>query len=100
MEITVNCTDRLVQNHESIFRKEEDGAFLFDPETGMLKYINNMGVNIYQLCDGGMTVGDITAMIIENYTGVSGDQIENDIKRFLGTLVEMKYLNREETSND
>ena len=45
MEITLNSTDRLVQNHKSIFKKEEDGAFLFDSDTENMKYINKMGVN-------------------------------------------------------
>jgi len=100
MDIPFKNTDHLVQNQESVFRKEEEGAFLFDPDTGNLKYINNMGVNIYQLCDGGMSVGDIIALVAENYKDISGVQIANDIKNFLKTLIEMKFLNAKETHND
>ena len=78
MEITLNSTDRLVQNHKSIFRKEEDGVFLFDLDTGNLKYINEMGVNIYELCDGSLNVGDIAALVMENYKDISREPIEKD----------------------
>jgi len=51
MEKTISSGERLVQNSGNVFRQEEDGAFLFDPETGNLKYLNAMGVNVYELCD-------------------------------------------------
>jgi hypothetical protein len=100
MEEYLKNIERLSQNRDCIFREEEDGAFLFDPETGNLKFINNMGVNIYQLCDGRMTVGDITSLVIENYRDISSKQIEEDIKVFLKSLVEMEFLRREETQHD
>jgi len=78
MEITLNSTDRLVQNHKSIFRKKEDGAFLFDSDTENMKYINAMGVNIYELCDGSLNVGDIAALVMENYKDISREPIEKD----------------------
>jgi hypothetical protein len=78
MEITLNSTDRLVQNHKSIFRKEEDGVFLFDSDTENMKYINEMGVNIYELCDGSLNVGDIAALVMENYKDIPREPIEKD----------------------
>lgn len=100
MEFSLKNSDHLVQNQESVFRNEEDGAFLFDPETGNLKYINNMGVNIYQLCDGVITVEDIIVLVTENYKEISKDQIENDIKSYLKSLIEMKFLKKGETRDD
>ena len=78
MENTLNSTDRLVQNHKSIFRKEEDVAFLFDSDMGNMKYINEMGVNIYELCDGSLNVGDIAALVMENYKDIPREPIEKD----------------------
>jgi hypothetical protein len=100
MEESLTNIERLSQNTDCIFREEEDGAFLFDPETGNLKFINGMGVNIYQLCDGKMTVGDITSLVSENYKDISSKKIEDDIKVFLQDLVKMEFLKREETSHD
>ena len=100
MEEYLKNIERLSQNTDCIFRKEEEGAFLFDPETGNLKFINSMGVNIYQLCDGRMTIGDITSLVIENYKDISSKQIEDDIKVFLRSLVEMEFLRKEETQHE
>ena len=100
MDIVLKETERLSQNSENIFREEEDGAFLFDPETGNLKYINNMGVNIYQLCDGSMTVGEVTALVIDNFKDITRERIETDVKHFLEALVEINFLKREEAPDD
>ena len=94
MEESLRDMERLSQNKDCIFREEEDGAFLFDPGTGNLKFINGMGVNIYQLCDGRMTVGDITALVIENYKDISSKKIEEDVKIFLKSLLDMGFLKK------
>lgn len=99
MVISLKETERLSQNSENIFREEDDGAFLFDPETGNLKYINTMGVNIYQLCDGSMTVGEVTTLVIDNFKDTAREQIETDVKHFLEALVEINFLKRDEASN-
>ena len=88
----INNNDHLIHNPESIFRQEEDGAFLFHPETGNLKYINQMGVILYQLLDGAMSTSDIIATLKEKYADIPGEQIEKDVKKFLADLVEMEFL--------
>lgn len=97
MKTILKNSDYLTQDPESIFREEEDGAFLFDPKSGNLKYINYMGVNIYQLCNGGRSVTDITALVAENYRDIPEKQIEKDIKDFLRDLIEMGFLKNKET---
>jgi hypothetical protein len=92
MKIILKNNDYLTQDPESIFRKEEDGAFLFDPKSGNLKYINCMGVNIYQLCNGNGSVADITSLVAENYRDIPERQIKEDIKNFLQDLIEMKFV--------
>lgn len=98
MEVDLKNIERLSQNKDCIFREEDEGAFLFDPETGNLKFINSMGVNVYQLCDGSMTIGDITSMVIGSYREISSKKIEEDIKVFLKSLVEMGFLRRDTNS--
>jgi len=100
MKIILKNNDYLTQNPESIFRKEEDGAFLFDPKSGNLKYINCMGVNIYQLCIDSRSVIDITSLVAENYRDIPEKQIEEDIKNFLQDLIEMKFLKKERNIDD
>ena len=89
--------DYLVQNPESIFREEEDGAFLFDPESGNLKYINGMGVSIYHLCNGRRSVLDIKSLVKENYKDIPEERIEKDIEDFLQDITEMEFLKKKET---
>ena len=31
-----------------VFREEEEGAFLFDPDTGRICYLNELGVNMWK----------------------------------------------------
>ena len=83
---------RLKQNPEMVFRKEEDGAFLFDPETGNLKYINTNGVGIYELCDGRKAVGEIIEQMVKFYPEVAAEQIIADTNDFLRSMTQMKFL--------
>ena len=59
-----------------------------------------MGVNIYQLCDGSMTVGEVTALVIDNFKDITRERIETDVKHFLEALVEINFLKREEAPDD
>jgi hypothetical protein len=47
-----------------------------------------------------MTIGDITSLVIENYKDISSKQIEDDIKVFLRSLVEMEFLRRDEAQHE
>lgn len=93
----VKNSDFLVPNPESIFREEEDGAFLFDPQSGNLKYVNALGRSIYQLCDGDSSVLDIKSLVKENYSDIPGEQIDKDIDSFLQDLDKMGFLKKKET---
>ncbi len=86
--------DCLKQNPEMVFRKEEEGAFLFDPHTGNLKYLNANGVNIYEMCDGRKTVNDMIALLMEFYPGMDIDKIATDTELFLEGLTAMQFLTK------
>ena len=88
--------DCLKQNPEMVFRKEEDGAFLFDPHTGNLKYLNATGVNIYELCDGRKTVGDIITLLMELYPDVAVEKIAADTGLFFEGLAAMQFMTKSE----
>lgn len=93
----IEDNDYLAPSPESIFRKEEDGAFLFDPENGNLKYINEMGGNIYHLCNGHSSVFDIKSLVKQHYRDIPEERIEKDIDDFLQDLTEMRFLKKKET---
>jgi len=50
MEKTISSGERLVQIRETFSGRRKTGRFR-SPETGNLKYLNAMGVNVYELCD-------------------------------------------------
>jgi hypothetical protein len=86
--------DRLFVNPEVISREEENGAYLFDPDTGKLKHINASGLAAYELCDGERTVGDIIAVMQQNYPNESKEKIEEDLGIFLSDLTELAFLKK------
>jgi len=88
--------DCLKPNPEMVFRKEEEGAFLFDPHTGNLKYLNANGVNIYELCDGRKTVGDIIMLLMEFYPDVAVEKIAADTGLFFEGLAAMQFMTKSE----
>jgi len=94
--IIINRLDRLKPNPEMVFRKEEEGAFLFDPHTGNLKYLNANGVNIYELCDGRKTVGEIIAFLMEFYPDMAVEKIAADTELFFETLASMQFVIKSE----
>jgi len=87
--------DFLKPNPETVFRKEEDGAFLFDPQSGSLKYINGTGVRIYELCDGGNTRAEIVTTLKDAYPETDGDKIDADTVSFLKELAALGFLRKD-----
>ncbi len=86
--------ERLVQNENSVFREEDDGAFLFDPEGGRLKYLNTTGTEVYRLCDGTRNVREIIDIVAGVFAETPRNDIERDVTAFLATLLEMNFLVR------
>ncbi len=84
--------DFLKANPEMVFRKEERGAFLFDPQTGNLKYINETGVRLFEFCDGEKTFADIVDKLKADYPDTDPEKITADTKTFLEELKKMQFL--------
>jgi len=85
---------RFIQNTQIIFRKEENGAYLYDPDSGNLKYINRVGTSLYELCDGLHPMEGMIARIAGEYQSVPMDQVEKDVDHFLADLLQMDFVKR------
>jgi hypothetical protein len=83
---------RFIHHAQIIFRREKNGAYLFDPDSGNLKYLNSVGALLYELCDGLHPVQEMIAKIASEYQGVPTEQVENDVNRFLADLMHMNYV--------
>ena len=85
---------KFIQNTKIIFRKEENGAYLYDPDSGNLKYINRVGTSLYELCDGLHPVEGMIFRIAREYQDVPMDQVEKDVDHFLADLLQMDFVKR------
>lgn len=82
----------LIANPDVIVRKEEEDAFLFNPEDGNLICVNSLGAFIWKHCDGSQASEKIITKIQKEYTGVSKDKIVKDFDAFVKELQEIKFL--------
>jgi hypothetical protein len=85
---------KFIQNTKIIFRKEENGAYLYDPESGNLKHINRVGTALYELCDGLHPLEGMIFRIARDYEDVPREQVEKDVDRFLTDLLKMDFVKR------
>ena len=77
---------------EIVLRKEEDGAFLFEPDTGRICYLNEMGITIWMLCEKPITQEQITHRICAEYPEVPQERIEEDALAFLKELDRLGFI--------
>lgn len=85
---------KFLQHAKIVFRKEENGGYLYDPDSGSLKYINRVGASLYELCDGLHQVEGMISRIAGDYQDVPVDRIARDAERFLADLVQMGFVKR------
>ena len=85
-------------NKDIVFRQEEEEALLFNPDTGMIKVLNPMGIFIWKLCDGKHNRIDIIREILERYEGESKEKIEMDVDNFLDDLKNNNLLSFKDDS--
>lgn len=73
-------------NKEIVMREEDDGAFLFNPDTGRICYLNELGVSMWKLCEKPKTPEQLIGTVHSEYPDVPKDQISNDCMKFLDDL--------------
>ncbi|MDY6855152.1 MAG: PqqD family peptide modification chaperone [Thermodesulfobacteriota bacterium] len=82
----------LLKNPEIVFREEDNGAFLFNPENGELKCLNPMGIMIWDLCDGVNAIDNIETKIAKQYPDIDREKIHGDLLSFLKELFDIGYV--------
>jgi hypothetical protein len=75
-----------------VLRREENGAFLFDPETSALHCLNDVGILVWESIDGRSTVAEISRHIAEKFDDVEEDSVLKDVTAFLGDILSMGYM--------
>jgi hypothetical protein len=94
-EITLSSTPAL--NPALVLREEEDGAILYDPDTGEVRILNPTAVAVCKLLDGRRTMAKVIDALGETYEDLdedAGEQVlalTRDLYRIgaLGTMTEI-----------
>ena len=87
----MNSDQRYIKNDNTVFREEEDGAFLFDPDTGNLKYLNKSAKETFLMLNGQNDLNQVSNRLLELYPDANFNQIRNDVKSFLKELLENTF---------
>lgn len=89
-DIPVHAVPRLLDK-DVILREEEEGAFLFQPESGELSCLNPVGTIVWKLLDGKRTVGAIADAVAKEFPDAGREAILGDLRAFLGDLKGFGY---------
>jgi hypothetical protein len=87
----MNSAQRYIKNNNIVFREEDDGAFLFDPDTGNLKYLNKSAKETFLRIDGQNDLSQIANRLLELYPDEDAEQVRNDVESFLKELIENSF---------
>jgi len=74
------------QNQKIVYREEDDGAFLFDPDTGDLRYMNHTGKEAFALLMGDKDFEQIIDHLLQLYPEVERSRMQTDVEVFLMDL--------------
>ena len=75
-----------------VFREEEEGAFLFDPDTGRICYLNELGVNIWKSFGERKAPEQLISEISLDFPEIPKEQIARDCMRFIEDLGRFGFL--------
>jgi len=78
-------------NKDVIYRDEGDGAFLFKPETGNLRYINPLGKEVFLTLKRKEDLGQMINHLHGFYPEVDPERLRKDVSSFLKELEENGY---------
>ncbi len=83
---------RFRRNEKIVFREEDDGAFLFDPDSGDLRYLNQSGKETFLLLSEDQSISRVIQHMIELYPDVEPQKIEADVRDFVKDLEETCFI--------
>ena len=88
----MDLTQIYQKDEQLVYREEEDGAFLFNPDTGNLKYMNLTGREIYLSLGDQCDVNRLINHLLELFPEVERRRIEKDAEDFLKELEENGFI--------
>ena len=87
-------------NKRIVFREEGQGAFLFDPVDGNLKYLNHSGKEIYQGLKRTPDTASVITFLQKTYPDADRDRLEADVMVFVDQMVEHNFITIHSSPSD
>jgi hypothetical protein len=79
-------TGRFQVKRGIVFREDDEGAFLFDPDTDNLKYLNETAKETFLLLEKRGSLNRVIQGLCDNYPGIERARIQRDIVSFIVQL--------------
>lgn len=83
---------RLYKKEHVVYKEEADGAFLFDPKSGNLKYMNRIGKEMFLMLDGNRGVNQVMDAFLERYPEMNPECLQADIEGFFNQLADNGFI--------
>ena len=84
---------RFIQNENISLREEdEDGALLFEPDTGKIVVLNVTGVELWKRLKEPNDIKSLKSYIIENFSETDNHDVEKEINEFITQLKELEFI--------
>ena len=80
------------KNKRVIYREEGEGAFLFDPADGNLKYLNRSAKEIFQMLTQTPNTAHIVAALHDTYPDADQDRLREDVTFILDQMVDNNFV--------
>ncbi len=75
-----------------VFREEDDGALVFNPDTGNIHALNRTGAIIWKSCLRGATISQLIKILKEKFALKDDRKIKKDIMVFIKKLKKSNIL--------
>ena len=82
----------LLINPDIVFRDIENERFLFNPKTGHIQVINEIGRFIFENCNGRFTKKGIIELVKKNYKGGNPKKITKEVNGFLEKMLSENWI--------
>ena len=73
-------------------KEEGDGAFLFDPKNGNLKYVNRSGKEMFLHLNEDRDAEQMVDALLGRYPDADRDRLKTDVAAFLEQLKENGFI--------
>ena len=88
----MDSAGRFSRNESIVYREEDEGAFLFDPDSGDLRYMNQSGKETFLMLNEDNDISSVIHHMLELYPEVEPQQMQEDVKNFLKDLEEIRFI--------